>query len=1166
MSEKRSFGLAILLVLLLLASALAQQPTGVIEGVVTDEKGAAIAGATVTITEKATGRQIVLMTNNEGYYVARSLPPGSYSIKVEQQGFTTGVIEDIVVQTGQVSNGSISLKVGNVAETVTVEGTEAQLQVDTSRQTVDGVITAQQITQMPLNGRNFLDLAALQPGVVVRDGGSIDPTKVNAYRAVTVNGSSGTGTRVQIDGIDVTDETVGTTTANLSTDAVQEFQLSRSSFDLSTSLTTSGAVNIVTRSGTNELHGSGFYFYRNEKMGARLQFLPEKVPFHRHQQGYRVSGPLSKNKLFFFSNYESTYQGEQVVTTSPDFPQLNGATSLPVRLRYTTNRLDWNINDRTRFFYKHQYNDDLSTGGTGPSPFQNVDWTIVHAIGFDITGSRLTHTIRLGYVNFNNRIQSQELNFKFPLTPQGFPFYLGVGSFQAGPNSLAPQQTYQDNKQVKYDGSYIRGDHNFRFGGEYNNILLGGFANFAGPLQVFGLFNAQTKGALPPDQQRDPLAYPFDSFQTGPNSGFFTARPAHNLPHGGRRNNRIAWYVSDSWKIRRNFTLNFGTRWEYDSGFFPPKGTPTLPILNVYGPKMGDLARFPKDAFSPQIGFAWDPWGDGRTSIRGGFYRTYEMNIFNNGLFDEFARLPPGIGPEVLTTEHVVGPDGRPIVVSAATSIPGCAAADIANGDYTCFIGHPIREVIGVIAQIHQAVQAAYSNFKFDPSKGPSVFENSAGVTFGGVFPGDYRIPYSMQFNIGIQRELARNHIISVDYVRNRGVGLPYLLVDYERRRAANTFNAAAARAQIARVIGVSPDAVNPSTIEAFINARAAAGRPVNIATFNLGTDAVFQGLTPNILRARIMSGGFTLYNGLQVLMNGRFKNPTLYIGGTPLLHSLQYTISYALSRAEATSGANRYEFITNVTNNNQINLDFGPTGLDRTHIFSAGVNMSIIGGFNLNQIWTFRTSPPQSLFVPFLDGFSSTNQLFTTDLNGDGGIGGTGARGDLLPGTQIGALGRTIKSFRELNQIITNFNQIWAGQITPAGQRLVSAGLFTVDQLRRLGAVVKPIPLVPETNPWPFENQFNLDLRIERPIRIKERIAIRPSLDIFNVFNHTALGFSNPETGATYGGLNANFGALNYDYVADPQKRGGIPELTRSIRTRAQSTRLLQIGIRVDF
>ncbi len=1141
-----------LLVLLGSFTVGAQQPTGTIEGTITDQNGAVLSSAKVSITEKATGRMIEVTTNDAGYFVARALLPGTYDVKVEHAGFSAGRVENVVVQTGQVSNASVSLKVGATTEVVQVEGTSAQLQVDTSRQTIDGVVTAQQIVQLPLNQRNFLDLAALQPSVIVRDGEMIDPTKTNAYRTATINGSSGTGTRVQVDGIDVTDETVGTTTANISTDAVQEFQLSRANFDLSTSLTTSGAINIVTRSGSNEFHGAGFYFWRSDRLAARQDFLQDKPPFRRQQVGYQVGGPILKDKLFFFSNWERTYQTQQDIVTSGDFPNIvDGTVKLPVGIRYTTHRLDWNATNRLRIFYRHSYDDNLATGGGGASPFQNVDWTNVHVIGADISGARTTHSLRFGYVNFNNRIESQELDpFNFNLTPQGIPYQLNVGDLSLGPNSLAPQQTYQDNFQSKYDGSFVKGDHTFRYGGEVNRIILGGFANFAGPLTVNGLFNSAVKAGLPAAQRGDPLAYPLDSFSTGPNSGFFTAEPAHNLPHGGHRNTRIAWYAGDSWRIKHNFTLNLGTRWEYDTGFFTGKA-PRLPILDVYGPKTGDVAKFPKNAFSPQIGFAWDIFGNGKTSIRGGFYRSYEMNIFNNALFDEFARLPTGIGPTALAFDSVVGPDGRGINIGA---VPGCAASDVAAGDYSCLIGRPIGSVLGVLGQIHQAVQAAYSSFQFDPTKGITEFENTGGVTFGGQFPGTYKIPYSMQFTIGVQRELWPNHVLTVDYVRNRGVGLPFLLGEFERRRAARTLNAAAARSQVTAFLTdfCGGQSINGAISNGCVDED---GNPFipDIGSFGLANDDVFTGLTPNIARARLLTGGFSLYQGLQAKLEGRFGK----VGDSPYspIRGLGYIVSYALGRAEATVGSNRTEFINNTINNDDWNSSFGPSGNDRTHIFGLGALMEVPLGFRLNQIWTFRTATPQTLFIPFLDDFAGSNGIFTTDINGDGGIGSGAPRGDLLPGTQVGDLGRKIKSISELNQVISAFNNNFAGKLTPAGQALVSAGIFTEAQMRALGGVIKSIPLVPQNNPWPFENHFNLDLRITRPIVITERFKVEPSADIFNLFNNNSLGAFGPS-------LDGTFGSLNFDY-SDPADRA---ELNRTVRHRQKNTRLIQLGVRVTF
>src|SRR5262249_16704071 len=176
-----------------------------------------------------------------------------------------------------------------------------------------------------------------------------------------------------------------------------------------------------------------------------------------------------------------------------------------------TNKLDYVLNSRVKLFYSHGYSDDLSTGGNANSPFQNVNWTIRHTVGADITGAQTSHSLRFGLNNFNNRIQSQEIDpYNFFRAPQGTSYRLPFRTaFGLGPNTNAQQQTYQDNYQTKYDGSYVRGNHTFRYGSEVNRILLGGFASFAGVLVINGTFNAATRAALPEASRTDPFAYPF---------------------------------------------------------------------------------------------------------------------------------------------------------------------------------------------------------------------------------------------------------------------------------------------------------------------------------------------------------------------------------------------------------------------------------------------------------------------------------------------------------------------------------------------------------------------------------------------------------------------------------------------------------------------------------
>jgi hypothetical protein len=1133
----------------------AQTPTGSIEGVITDPGKAVVAGATVTVTSSATGQTFTATTNDQGFFTFRSLQPGVYSIRVEQAGFSAATADNIVVQVSQVARADVSMKVGAPTETVQVQIGDTDLQVDTTRQTVDGVITGRQITTLPLNSRNFLDLAVLEPSVTVADGGAIDPTKVNAYRAVRVNGGSGTGTRVQIEGIDVTDETVGTTTANFSTDSVQEFNLQRSSFDLGTSLTTSGAISVATRTGGNKFSGSGFYFGQDNRFDARPGFELNSPEFHRDQEGYRFGGRIIKDRLFFFSNYERFNQANFSSFTSGDFPGFNASSTLPIKTHYIQHRLDGVIRNDIKVFYLHNYNDDNSTGGSIRSPFQNVDWTNTHVIGANITGSRFTHAIRLGYVNFNNRIESQELaGFEFPRN-SGTAFQVNVGDISIGPNTLAPQQTYQDNFQYKYDGNAIWGKHIFRYGGEINHVILGGFANFAGPLSVSGDLTQPTVPG-----SADPLTYTLTTFTIGPNSGFFTPFPAHNLPFGGRTGTRYAFFVGDQWKLLKNLTLNLGLRYNYETNFFGGNSLPRIAELDRFAPNLGTPPKYPKNAFSPQVGFAWDPFGDGKTSIRGGFYLAHEANIFNNSLFDAEARIALGISPTFFDETGVFGPDNAPIVVNG---IPGCLAADVANGDYTCLTGRSIAAAMPYLAQLNTALQSAYANLSnYNPNAAPNEFTvlNGNGEI---VYGNDYKIPYSMQFNIGFQRELFKGNVLTVDFVRQHGIGLPVQLFDLEHRRDARFFNEAAARTSIATRIGTTPANVNPTTIAAYL----ATHPGTSISTFALANDTIWPGAT-SLTNARLTMGGFQLYQALQITLNGRLKNDyfnVMQIGGHHLFRDFNYTLSWAWATNKSTSGIGRPEFLASATNNKDINADFGPNQLDRRHIVTVSVSNGLIGGFRLDHIYRFFTPTPQNLRIPNNRGSSG---IFTSDFNGDGGN-GTTPRVDTLPGTNIGSFGRGIRDIAELNTALLNYNNTFAGHLTPAGQRLVQAGIFSEAQLVALGATLPVIPLVPSSNPDPFENYFRADYRLSRPVKIwKEGWILEPSISFFNVFNNSPkgqyTGLAIPNVGSA---VVTNYGALNYDYAANAAAdlaRGR--DLNRDVRGLQETRRQLQFGIRFTF
>ncbi len=198
------------------------------------------------------------------------------------------------------------------------------------------------------------------------------------------------------------------------------------------------------------------------------------------------------------------------------------------------------------------------------------------------------------------------------------------------------------------------------------------------------------------------------------------------------------------------------------------------------------------------------------------------MNIFNNLLFDEFANLPAGIGPDAYDITNVTTPDGTPINIDGKHP----------DGDYTDWQGLTIKQLLPSIVALNGALQAAYAGYKFDPAKGDSYFRTAKGITYGGLIPGNqFKAPYGLQFNIGIQHELRPGTVLSVDYVHNHGVGLPFFLVDFEHRRDASTLNVANARTKINGVL-------KGSSIDQYI----AANPKATIGAFGLANDAIFQG------------------------------------------------------------------------------------------------------------------------------------------------------------------------------------------------------------------------------------------------------------------------------------------------------------------------------------
>ncbi|HKQ73055.1 MAG TPA: TonB-dependent receptor [Blastocatellia bacterium] len=1153
------------LLLISASSVMAQHIRGALEGTIADPNGAVISGVKVNVKNDATGVEVNVTANDRGYFNVQNLEAGSYTVTVEQSGFRKYIAKAVTVKVGAVTPVSIALQVGGQEQVVEVTASSADASVDTSRSTIDGVITAKTIENLPLNGRNFLDLAQLEPGVQVRDGGDFDPTK-NQMVGVSIGGRSGRSTRIQVDGVDITDETVGTTTANISNETIQEFQVSRSTLDASTDLTSSGAVNIVTRSGGNAIHGAGFAFFRDESIASDIRLFKatdQKPPFDRQQGGGRAGGYFIKDKWFWHAEYEQNNQDGQQVTAIPAFPQFTGAFAVPLDERLGGARTDFNITQNLKAFYRYGYNYNFGVTGFGATDlaaFANLNNTNTHVSGLDYTTSRWTHSGRFSYLNFNNFIVDANSAAGTPATLDtgGAPVLVRItGVLQdVGPDLLAPQQTFQDNKQGKYDASFSTGNHTFRFGSSYNKISEAVFASFFGLApRIRASRNATTIAfATANGGAGDPLNYPLNQIVLGNGQGAFSEKAALGFPTGGTINHRFGLYLTDSWKIKRNFTLSYGVRYDYDSALSDSDLART-PLLATFNPALAGKPNNDTNNFAPQAGFAYDIKGNGKFVVRGGAGMFYDTNIINNFLFDRVLNNPPGFGNDTPVLS-AAAPDlidpGTGRCLFRATNFRSTPGQCDTPGGVNLFntTNGTLRNSIAAVGVMQRSLQSvtAALGANFPPAGVPPLFDQVLDAA-GSLIFNKYKRPYGMMFNIGFQHELRPGLVVSVDYLRNRGVHFNQT-TDLNRLGAANTLNVASARAAMTALhsdLGCPADAS-----AAAVNCAISRGASIlDYADFGLGAGSAldgfaFQGVNPNFRgMGFIQSQGLSSYNAFTINLRGR-------LGNYGLFRNMTGNFSYALSRFESSSGDQ--DFIGASVLNDAPTKFFGPTGLDRTHQFTMGLLVDLPYGFKFNTTNRFASPLSQSVLI------SGTNlgpaEIFFSDLDGDGTF------DDPLPGTNRGAFGRSVKNGRALNTLISAFNQqVSSGAITPAGRALISAGLFSESQLRALGGVFNNgtlIDLAPNDQVGldPF---FNTDVRLSWTYKVKEGVTIQPIMEVFNLFN--IANFDTP--GNRLGGLlDASPGSINGTSPGLRNNRYGLgsgsfaPGLPRAF----------QFGIRVDF
>ncbi len=1110
---------------------------GSIQGTITDPTGASIPGATVVIAEPATGYTHTLKTDSAGYFALGPITPGTYTETVSAPSFK-GLQDTKVVHTGTVTSGDEKLTVGSAGDTVTV--TAGSLQVNTDQIGVAGIVTQEQIDTLPVNGRNILDVAQIQPGVILQSGITFDPTKAG-YSALSVSGVGGRTTRILLDGQDITDETVGTTIFNVPSGAIGEVQLNRSTQDISGSVTSTGQLLMSTRSGTNAFHGNTFYNFQDYRAGfAPVQGLD--APFQRNQFGGYVGGYIIKDKLFFFGGGERIKQTEDDVASgaNPIFVAIEKAfpyVPAPFHDTFSMARLDYAAPHNIHMFVRGAYsvNSDDATFGYGPYQiYQNRDNVPAIVGGVDLINGKFTNSFRFGYEKFHNLLVDGTAalgnSIYNPSTGPTNQITL-AGDLNAGPNFLAPQGTFQSDKQFRYDGTWTKSSHNVKFGFEMNRILNGGFAAFYGPSLYTSLSAAgnldphcgDVAGAAP--CPNDPVkGYLASLYVIGNGNGYFSERPGFNLPGGGDYSWRFAAYVGDTWKAANYLTITAGLRWSVDTDRAnqdlptPLCSTvdPSLqfagctgdtPLFDQYQQGLGKRTHQPYGDFGPQLGFVFSP-GSHRTSIRGGMGIYYESDVFNN---------TGNARTEVIQANGPYFAYGLAFQGGSSIALPGGGVVTQAPD------GTPVSTILSEsiynAAPELNAIKAAYqAKVKNALTPNSSYIGTGGGLFANNIYGAPYLAPYSIQINGGVQHELKPGLLLSADYVHNATLKIP-ISVDVNHDGAARTLNTAAAQNAIASAVSAYPTCPqgytaaaincaisNGATIQKFASAGLDSGAVVfggNSASAygaTPATGAAFPGTNPNVGEGLfILPEGRSGYDALQVVLQQQKAHPF------PGIEDSNLQVSYTLSRiVTATSGGNNADqFFSGARpyDNDNPNLYMGRSNIDHTNELSFGGSVGIKYGVTIGLIGHFFSAPPSTLTLDNLAG--NTGQIFTTDVNGDG------LGGDLIPGTNPGAYMHSVKG-RGLNALINHYNATQAGTPTPAGQALIAAGLMTQSQLTALGGVQQPIALQPENNPINNPAFRSFDFNASYPFHLKflgDGVSIIPGAAMYNVFNMSNYG-----------------------------------------------------------
>jgi Carboxypeptidase regulatory-like domain/TonB dependent receptor len=907
-----------LLVSLFVLPAYTQVSTADITGRVTDQQGNVVPGATITATKKGTGVVRTAITDDAGGYTITQLPPGKYDLSVEAKSFSKALAQDFELNVGAKVTKNFELQPGEITATVSVSAEAAAVNTTTSE--LGKSITPTELQTYPLLNRTFAALSIVAPEA--RPAGTFDPTKTHVGN-VAFSGGDGRQVDVNVDGGDNKDNVVGSLLQNFAYEGIQEFQVLEHRWTAESGRSVGGVVNVVTKSGTNQLHGSGFFNFRNQSLRARdffeKQTTDPKPSYNREEYGGSVGGPLVKDKLFFFTALER-FRERQNLLVNPDLlpeiaaiPGVTASSTIPLPYNDTllTVKVDQHYSDKQALMYRFAYQKNDSPNDqfdpsvpadlTGGNLNNNRLYSILGSDTYTLSPTKL-NTFSFHYQDFKNAILGVTTtpNIVFP-------------SVQTGANVNVPQQTIERKYQVRDDFSWIKGKHAMQFGANYIRTELAGFfffgANgyqiffFDNPLAIKNNLHTSNCPTVPANQGCYPQGFATPgavreiTFNTG--SGDTGQPPFH----------QVALYFQDDYRITPRLTLNLGVRWDANIHMLIDQtNNRTIELLRQLNNGRaqaiaGDADQLKKTTasykeFQPRIGFAWDVTGTGRTVIRGGYGIFYDQVFQNLILF----------------------------------------AKQQSNDTIYQTVLDQVNDSVGV-------GQLAGFRFGVDPLPAPSASFSPTNLEFGGfgrINDPLLRDPYVQKWSLGVETKLGHNFILSSDFVHTLGL---------HENRVLNI------NPRIRNICDPSFPGSNPASPlcvrgsntrffdKAFVDAGLGAGRLEQINMFT------------STNRSRYDSWVSTL----------RYRKPNRLL-----------SVSYVLSKSQAWGGQPTASYSGNgiaIAPENQFKPEeFGPTRIDERHRIVASGVFDFRHGFQLAPIVQFATARPYS-------------PLAGIDIDGDGRV-----------------------------------------------------------------------------------------------------------------------------------------------------------------------------------